>query len=219
MSNFNKLAEKFEYWCDQPLEVIAKAVKKTKEKKKHDPKAKVRNRGKCVFPANSSKVNDDKDHYPLPDEAHGRSALSYAGKQKSAPWYNGTVEEMRSAVQRAVHKAFPGIGKEDKKKTKKSSLEILIEKYADEDTFVKCPVCKDDRLASSPAHAKVHARQCAKKHNVDMSKYKSFIDDAEEKSKKHKKSTDETSSITKNANPQAFSAIVSQYEGSADCVK
>ena len=228
MNDFNKLAEKFEYWCEQPLVVIAKAVKKSKEKKKLDPKAKVRNRGKCIFPANSPKVNDDKDHYPIPDEAHGRSALSYAGKQKTAPWYNGTVEEMRKAVQRAVHKAFPNIGKEDKKKSKKSSLEVLIEKYADnkDDMFVKCPVCKEDRLTSTPAHAKVHARQCAKKHDADISKYKSFIEEAEGKSKKsslevlvEKYGTDETTSIVKTADPQAFSQIVSQYEGSADCVR
>lgn len=114
MKSLDELANIFEYWAGQPLEKTAKAMSK---KKKLDPKAKVRNRGKCVFPTNSSKVNDDKDHYPIPDEAHGRSALSYAGKQKSAPWYNGTVEEMQKAVERAVHKAFPGIGKDTKKES------------------------------------------------------------------------------------------------------
>ena len=156
-----KLAGNFDYWCEKPLEVIAKAAKKTKENKKHDPKASLRNRGKCVFPAGSSKVNDDKDHYPINSEKQGRAALSYAGKQKSAPWYNGTVEEMRKAVQRAVHKAFPNIGKEEKKKTKKSSLEMIVEKYG----------------------------------------------------------TNETPSITKTANPQAFYNIINNYEGSADCVR
>ncbi|SRR6266581_4528277 len=78
---------------------------------KNDPKAKVRNRGKCVFPAEHPKVNDDKDHYPIGDKAHAKSALQEVGKYTSAPkWYDGTLESLKNAVHRAVKKEHPSIG-------------------------------------------------------------------------------------------------------------
>ena len=227
MNDFNKLAEKFEYWCAQPLVVIAKAVKKSKEKKKLDPSAGVRNRGTVCVPASTAK--DKKDHFPINSIGQARNALARVHQYSSVPsWYKGTLKSLQELVSRKVHSKYPSIGKEDKKKSKKSSLEVLVEKYADnkDDMFVKCPVCKEDRLTSTPAHAKVHARQCAKKHDADISKYKSFIEEAEGKSKKsslevlvEKYGTDETTSIVKTADPQAFSQIVSQYEDSADCVR
>ena len=84
------------------------------DSKKRDPKAAVRNRGKCVFPAEKSK--DDKDHYPLNNIEEGRAALRYAGKQKSAPWYHGTVEAMKKAVEKAVYKEFPSLKPEKSSK-------------------------------------------------------------------------------------------------------
>ena len=127
MATIKEASEKFDLLTGYSLEALAKAKKKSK--KKLDPKAKDRNRGKCIFPAESSKVNDHKDHYPINNEDQARAALRYAGKQKSAPWYNGTVEQMQKAVERAVHNAYPGIGKEEKK-TKKSAIELIIEKYS-----------------------------------------------------------------------------------------
>jgi hypothetical protein len=129
--NLIELLERFAYWCEQPIEKLAEAKKKSKKKKT----VKQRSRGKCVFPAESSRLKDhSKDRYPINNINQARAALRYAGKQKSAPWFNGTVEEMRKAVQNAVHKHFPQIGKEEKKKTKKSLLETsehLLQKYGE----------------------------------------------------------------------------------------
>jgi excinuclease UvrABC ATPase subunit len=186
MDNFNKLAEKFEYWCDQPLEVIAKAVKEKKKSKNLKPSAKSRHRGTVAVDVNHPKNKSNVQHFPVNSEAQGANAIARVHQYSSAPeWWSGSLKELQNTVVRKVHSEYPGIKIKDlEKKKKKSSLEILLEKYADnEDAFVKCPVCKDNRLASSPAHAKVHARQCAKKHNVDASKYKSFIEEAEAKSK------------------------------------
>jgi hypothetical protein len=107
------LAEKYQATA---LEVSAK--------ERRDPKAEIRNRGKCIFPAEKSR--DHTDHFPINNIEQARAALRYAGKQKLAPWYHGTVEEMKKAVERAVHSAFPKL-----KHEKKSSInEGLITKYA-----------------------------------------------------------------------------------------
>lgn len=100
-----------------------------KEKKKLDPKAKVRNRGTVCVPAESAK--DKKDHFPINDEGQARSALSRVEGLTSAPWYNGSLEGLRALVKRKVHSKFPGIGKE--KKSKKSYVEVsdtLVTKYS-----------------------------------------------------------------------------------------
>lgn len=124
-----ELAERFAYWAEQNLKKLAAAKSKSKKKKS----VKQRNRGRCVFPAESKRLKDhSKDRYPINNIEQARTALRYAGKQKSAPWFNGTVEEMRKAVQRAVHSAFPAIGKESKK-SKKSFVEEaaeLVQKYS-----------------------------------------------------------------------------------------
>ena len=71
-----KLTASFAYWAEQSIEKIAAAKK---SKKKLNPKAKIRNRGKCVFPAESSNVSDHKDHYPLHNIDQARAAHSAAG--------------------------------------------------------------------------------------------------------------------------------------------
>ena len=90
--------------------ILKLATEFEKTAKKEDPKAAVRNRGKCVFPAESHKVFDDKDHFPINTEKEGHAALAYAGKYTSVPtWYKGTLSELKEAVRKAVHKAFPKI--------------------------------------------------------------------------------------------------------------
>jgi len=77
---------------------------------KKDPKAGVRNRGKCVFPSDSPKVKDDKDHFPIGDIGHARNALSRSAQYSSAPsWYKGSLSSLKNAVKKAVKKAFPKI--------------------------------------------------------------------------------------------------------------
>src|SRR5271166_3748605 len=111
--------------------LIVEAAKK--DKKKLDPKAKVRNRGTVCVPAESAK--DKKDHFPINDEGQARSALSRVEGLTSAPWYKGSLEGLRALVKRKVHSKYPGIGKD--KKSKKSFLEVnesLVSKYGESKT-------------------------------------------------------------------------------------
>jgi hypothetical protein len=91
----------------------------TEGAKKEDPNAKVRNRGKVVFPAGSKKVKDNKDHFPINDANQARDALSRVAQYSSVPpWYDGTLEELQSAVRNAVKRAYPGIKVTTDKKSK-----------------------------------------------------------------------------------------------------
>ena len=82
-----------------------------------DPDAKVRNRGDVVFPAGSSKVKDDKDHFPINDEDQARNALSRASQYSSAPsWYEGSLSSLVTAVQRKVKAKYPSIETTDASK-------------------------------------------------------------------------------------------------------
>ena len=84
---------------------------------KLDPKAKVRNRGKVVFPAESSKVTDNKDHYPVQNIDQARNALARANQMKAAPdWYKGSLKEFVNAVVRKVHSEYPSIEISEKSK-------------------------------------------------------------------------------------------------------
>ena len=75
-----------------------------------DPEAKVRNRGDAVFPANSKKVKDNKDHFPINDADQARNALSRVAQYSSVPsWYSGSLSELQSAVRSAVSRKFPNI--------------------------------------------------------------------------------------------------------------
>jgi len=78
--------------------------------KKLDPDAKVRNRGTVVFPANSKKVKDNKDHFPINDENQARNALSRVAQYSSVPsWYSGSLAELQAAVRNAVSRKYKGI--------------------------------------------------------------------------------------------------------------
>lgn len=114
-------------------------IKEAKEKKKLDPKAKVRNRGTVCVPAESAK--DKKDHFPINNEAQARNALARVNQYSSAPeWYSGSLQSLVSLVARKVHSKYPGIkvsekskkpGKDGKKK--KSFVELsdtLVTKYS-----------------------------------------------------------------------------------------
>lgn len=91
------------------VDIICKAAEKFYKLAK-DPKAKVRNRGTCVFPAEHSSVNDDKEHFPINNEAQARNALARANQFSSAPsWYSGSLNSLVNAVARKVHGKYPGI--------------------------------------------------------------------------------------------------------------
>ncbi len=73
-------------------------------------KVKARNRGKVVFPAESSSVKDNGDHFPINDADQARNALARANQYSSAPeWYKGSLQSLVNAVARAVKKHYPSI--------------------------------------------------------------------------------------------------------------
>lgn len=66
--------------------------------------------GAFVFPAGHPKVKDDKPHFPINDEAHGKNALARANQYGAAPsWYNGSLEDLKKTVADKVKAKFPGI--------------------------------------------------------------------------------------------------------------
>jgi len=80
-----------------------------------DPKAKVRNKPNPVFDAKSSKVKDDKDHFPLGNVNQARNALARANGYKRKPtWYTGSLSELKKSVASAVKKEYPSIEVTDK---------------------------------------------------------------------------------------------------------
>lgn len=114
----------------EAFQELAKTAKK-KEKKKLDPKAKVRNRGTVCVPAESAK--DKKDHFPINDEDQARNALARVHQYSSVPdWYSGSLKGLQALVARKVKAKYPkiNVGGKDKKK---SAFEIntqLLNKYA-----------------------------------------------------------------------------------------
>jgi len=84
------------------------------EKEEKDPGAKVRNRGDVVFPAGSSKVSDDQDHFPINNKKQARAALSYANKYKTVPgWYDGSLSDLVKKVCNAVKNKYTSINVTD----------------------------------------------------------------------------------------------------------
>ena len=70
-----------------------------------------------IIPPGHPKNKSKAGHYPIPDEAHGRNALSRVNQTKKAPpWWSGSVKELVSTVVRAVHKKFPKIQVSEKSK-------------------------------------------------------------------------------------------------------
>ena len=60
--------------------------------------------------SSSSFIFPKERKFPIPDESHGRNALSRANQYSSAPsWYDGSLESLVKRVHSAVKKKFPGI--------------------------------------------------------------------------------------------------------------
>ena len=104
------------------------AEAKKKEKKKLDPKAKVRNRGTVCVPAEQAK--DKKDHFPINDADQARNALARVHQYSSVPeWYKGSLSGLQALVARKVKAKYPKIDVGGKKE-KKSSLEAELFSFA-----------------------------------------------------------------------------------------
>lgn len=116
---------------DEAAELGAMELEATAaDKKKLDPKAKVRNRGTVCVPAEQAK--DKKDHFPINDADQARNALARVHQYSSAPdWYKGSLAGLQALVARKVKAKYPKIDVGGKKE-KKSSIELsyrLLEKY------------------------------------------------------------------------------------------
>ena len=84
---------------------IDDAIERLDEKKK-----KPKSRGDVVFPAESSKVKDNKDHFPINSANQARNALARASQYSSAPgWYDGSLTDLVKTVQRKVKKKYKSI--------------------------------------------------------------------------------------------------------------
>lgn len=125
-----KLASDYDNVATRALVVTAKK----KEKKKLDPKAKIRNRGTVCVPAESAK--DKKDHFPINNEAQARNALARVNQFSKVPdWYSGSLQGLVSLVARKVKSKYPSIeiSKDAKKPGKKKASEyydIFLAKFA-----------------------------------------------------------------------------------------
>ena len=63
-----------------------------------------------IFPAGSSKVKDDKDHFPINTIGQARNALARVAQFDSVPsWYDGTLSELVQKVKNAVKRQYPSI--------------------------------------------------------------------------------------------------------------
>jgi hypothetical protein len=107
------MASTFEELSSEALIASAKA----KDKRKLDPRAGVRTRGKVVFPAESSNVKDKKDHYPINDADQARNAWARANQTggKAPKWYRGDYGSFLNTIKRKIKSEFPGIKFSDKK--------------------------------------------------------------------------------------------------------
>lgn len=80
------------------------------ESRSINPDAEVRNRGDVVFSAESEKVLDNKDHFPINTESQARNALARASQYETVPdWYDGTLYELVKKVHNKVKRKYPEI--------------------------------------------------------------------------------------------------------------
>lgn len=70
-----------------------------------------KDRPAAIFPKEHPKVNDGKDHYPIPDKAHGKAALQRLSqfKNQKPEWWDGSVEDLKNVIVGAVKAKFPGM--------------------------------------------------------------------------------------------------------------
>lgn len=133
---WERITPRMKDWSDKDwskyLNKDKKDTNQAKDKKKLDPKAKVRNRGDVVFSAESSNVNDNKDHFPLNSEDQARNALSQVAKyDKVPPWYKGSLKSLQDAVSRKVRSKYKEIGKDKKKSSVTELSPNLLTKYSE----------------------------------------------------------------------------------------
>lgn len=102
-----------------------------KEKKKLDPKAKIRNRGDCCVPNGHPKNKSKKDRYPINNENQARNAIARVNQHSTAPkWWKGSLQELINTVYRCVKSKYKGIELDPKKKKPgKQSAKLILGLY------------------------------------------------------------------------------------------
>ena len=75
--------------------------------------------GGTVCGIEDKRVTDGGDHYPIGDVGHARNALSRVMQFDKPKWWDGTVTELREAVQNRVKRKY-GDEVEVTKKTRKT---------------------------------------------------------------------------------------------------
>mgnify|MGYP001201323724 CR=1 FL=1 len=83
---------------------------------------KQRKKAPSVF-SPGKKVNPDKGrkteekHFPIPDLAHARNALSRVEQYDSVPdWFNGSLEDLKAKVKAKVYRKYPELKKRKEKR-------------------------------------------------------------------------------------------------------
>lgn len=98
--------------------------------KAKDDKVKARNRPRPIFDSKHSSVTDNKDHFPIDTIGRARNALARAkqyGGEGKPDWYSGSASSFQNAIERAVHGAYPSIGKDKKAEEKVDMYKKAIE--------------------------------------------------------------------------------------------
>ncbi len=107
----NKIEEQGLYREAMDIDIVANTLEKLARvlpRKKDRPAP--------IFPKESPKVLDGRDHFPIPDLAHARNALARVNQYSSVPdWYDGTLQELKQKVVKAVKSKFPSIEIDEEK--------------------------------------------------------------------------------------------------------
>lgn len=169
------LAEKFQKLANKDISADLEILENletmaVKDKKKLDPKAKVRNRGTVCVPASSAK--DKKDHFPINSESQARNALARVHQYSAAPpWYGGSLKSLQELVSRKVHSKYKGIGKSEKKKSSMEVVENFMAKYGqDQNSFYQIVKQYDQNAPCVLDFAqalKISADTFSKENNLD----------------------------------------------------
>ena len=72
--------------------------------------AECRSKPNPTFDSTNSKVNDNKDHFPIGTIEQARNAIARVNQYNTVPtWYNGTLTELKNKVINKVKRDYPSI--------------------------------------------------------------------------------------------------------------
>ena len=75
------------------------------------------NRLAPIFSDKNPKVKDGKDHFPIPDRAHGQAALQRLSQfiDTKPDWWGGSLEEFKNTIIKSVKAKFPDMKIDEEK--------------------------------------------------------------------------------------------------------